>query len=363
MAARKELPIPSFFNPKNAAKWNYNPSLAQVFAEANSFRKAHRISGAASDKKRIALTIIDGQKDFCFPEGTLYVAGRSGTGAIDDNARLSSFIYRNAAIINAIRKTFDTHFAFQVFFNSFFQTQSGEPLSEHTMIELSADGRYLVNFNYGPNGKQILHEDVVPNPAICHLIGQSYSWLKDYVKHYCAELARTGKYTLYLWPYHCILGTDGHALAGVLAEATMFHAFLRGSQSYAEIKGGGILTENYSVYKPEVLLAHDGKTVVGQKNTRFIETSLRVDAHIIAGQAASHCVASSIEDVLSEILTQDPELAKKVYILRDCMSAVVVPNGPDFTDQAEAALKKFEDNGMHVVNSTDPIESWPGINL
>ena len=26
--------------------------------------------------------LIDVQKDFCFPEGTLYVAGRSGTGAI-----------------------------------------------------------------------------------------------------------------------------------------------------------------------------------------------------------------------------------------------------------------------------------------
>ena len=30
----------------------------------------------------------------------------------------------------------------------------------------------------------------------------------------------------------------------------------------------------------------------------------------------------------------------------------------DFTPQAEAALQKFADAGMHLVKSTDPIENW-----
>ena len=44
------------------------------------------------------------------------------------------------------------------------------------------------------------------------------------------------------------------------------------------------------------------------------------------------------------------------------MSAVTVPDGQggfvaDFTDEAERALQRFADAGMHLVRSTDPIAS------
>ena len=71
---------------------------------------------------------------------------------------------------------------------------------------------------------------------------------------------------------------------------------------------------------------------------------------------------STVEDLLSEIMAHDPSLAEKVYILSDCMSAVVVP-GADFTPQAEDAMRRFAESGMHVVKSTDPIDGWPGISL
>ena len=116
-------------------------------------------------------------------------------------------------------------------------------------------------------------------------------------------------------------------------------------------------------------MRHDGRPLA-QRNTQFVKTLLDADAVIIAGQAASHCVKSSIEDLLGEITTTDPNLARKVYILRDCMSAVAVPDAAkpgaflfDFTPQAEAALQQFADAGMHVVNSTTPIEAWPGIHV
>jgi hypothetical protein len=40
-----------------------------------------------------------------------------------------------------------------------------------------------------------------------------------------------------------------------------------------------------------------------------------------------------------------------------------VPGVMDYTDEANAAFRRFADAGMHVVRSTDPIESWPGIRL
>jgi hypothetical protein len=33
----------------------------------------------------------------------------------------------------------------------------------------------------------------------------------------------------------------------------------------------------------------------------------------------------------------------------------------DYTDEADEAFARFAEAGMHVVRSTDPVESWPGI--
>ena len=106
-----------------------------------------------------------------------------------------------------------------------------------------------------------------PNPAVASwLCNGNYPWLLKQVRFYCAELEKAGKYRLYLWPPHCLLGSDGHALVGVLHEARMFHSFARGAQSWVEVKGGNPLTENYSVLRPEVLMRHDGQPLA-QRNT------------------------------------------------------------------------------------------------
>ena len=43
------------------------------------------------------------------------------------------------------------------------------------------------------------------------------------------------------------------------------------------------------------------------------------------------------------------------------MSPVVVPGVADYTDEADVAFARFGAAGMHIVRSTDPIESWPGM--
>jgi nicotinamidase-related amidase len=105
-----------------------------------------------------------------------------------------------------------------------------------------------------------------------------------------------------------------------------------------------------------------GKQIAG-KNEKFTKKLLEFDAIVIAGQAKSHCVAWTIEDLLNEILTVDKEMAEKVYLIEDCSSPVVVPGVVDYTDQADAAFQRYSNVGMHVVRSTDPIASWPGINF
>jgi nicotinamidase-related amidase len=352
MTKRAALPLPAFFDPGNAARKEYAPDQLRLFAEAAEWRRVHAITPAALDRRNVHLLLIDVQKDFCFPDGSLYVAGRSGRGAVDDSRRLAEFVYRNLDVLTNVTTTMDTHSAFQIFFPSFWIDGDDRPLAAHREITTA----------------ELDRGDVRPNPAVAGwLCDGDYAWLLRQVRHYCAELERAGKYRLYLWPPHCILGSDGHALAGVLHEARMFHAFVRGAQSWVEVKGGDALTENYSVLRPEVLTRFDGRPLA-QPNAAFLRTLLAADAVVVAGQASSHCVKSSIEDLLGEILARDPALARKVYLLADCMSAVTVPDGKggfvaDFTPQAEEALRRFAEAGMHVVRSTEPIEGWPGMQL
>ena len=83
-----------------------------------------------------------------------------------------------------------------------------------------------------------------------------------------------------------------------------------------------------------------------------------VDRLLIAGQAKSHCVAWTIADLLDDLRKEDPVLAQKIYLLEDCTSPVVTPV-VDYTDAANDAFARFAEVGMHLVRSTDPVESWP----
>ena len=92
------------------------------------------------------------------------------------------------------------------------------------------------------------------------------------------------------------------------------------------------------------------------------------DAIIVAGQAASHCVRWTISDIASELVREDPSAASRIYILRDCTSAVAVPDGlggfvADYTDDALSAFAQFEQDGMHLVESNSLIANWTQISV
>jgi nicotinamidase-related amidase len=248
----------------------------------------------------------------------------------------------------------DTHTATQIFHEAFFVNDAGEHPAPMTQISI----------------QDILQGKWKVNSAIAQTIAQGqYNALAKHVEHYVRSLEAAGRYKLTIWPYHAMLGGIGHALVTCVEEALFFHNISRDSQTDIQIKGGNPLSENYSILRPEVLKSFGG-AAVGQRNTKFLQALLSFDVLIIAGQAKSHCVAWTIADLLTEINTQDPTLAKKVYLLEDCTSAVFVPRSVtglsfdiDYTDEADKAFADFEKAGMKIVKSTDPIESWPGIEL
>ena len=342
----KTVPVPSFFD-RSKADQVWPVMYQQREKDAIAFRKANGIQHWTKDNIKVCLLLIDDQITFCIPPpwGQLFVSGRSGRGSIDDSIRTCEFIYKYQSIITKIIPTLDTHLAEQIFHGVAWVDEKGDTI----------DATYapFISLEDVKSGK------IRANPALAaELSHGNYAWLQEYFLHYVRTLETNGQYKLELWPYHGMLGSTGHALVPIIEEAVFFHNIARSSQTGWEIKGGNPLTENYSVLQPEVLMRHDN-IQVAQKNARLIKTILEYDMVIAQGQAGSHCFAWTMEHLRKEIKSRDPNLAKKVFVLRNCTSPVVIPNVVDFTDAQESAFDRFASDGMNLVNSTDPIESWP----
>jgi len=341
--ALRQWPIPPHYRPEKVAEVWKVPYQERA-SDADSWAREHAIRPSIEDRYRICLLPVDVQNTFCIPGFELYVGGRTGTGAVDDNRRLCEFIYRNLGVITEICPTMDTHQAMQIFHSIFLINDRGEHPAPFTLISEEDLRGGVWKFN----------------PAVGYSLRISEQEGQQFLLHYARRLKAGGKYDLTIWPYHAMLGGIGYALVSSLEEAVFFHSIARYSQADFQIKGDNPLTENYSVLSPEVLEDAEGNEIA-RRNTTFIRKLLQFDIVIIAGQAKSHCVAWTIDDLLSDILDMDSRLAKKVYLLEDCTSPVVIPGVIDYTDEADAAFRRFARAGMHIVRSTDPVSRWPDI--
>jgi nicotinamidase-related amidase len=338
----RELPVPAHFEPSRVGEVWRVPYEDRA-REAAAWAEQHALTPAVRDSFRLALLAVDVQNTFCVPDFELFVGGRSGTGAVDDNRRLCEFVYRNLGTITQVFPSLDTHRAMQVFHAIWLVDQEGNHPDPYTLVSAEdvESGRWRMN------------------PAAAEALGIDPDYAERHLAHYTKQLAEGGKYDLTIWPYHAMLGGIGYALVSAVEEAFFFHGVARQSQPDFQVKGDNPLTEHYSMLGPEVTEGPDGDRI-GGKNRRLIETLLAFDVVVVAGQAKSHCVAWTIDDLLTDDEVRE-RLAPRTYLLEDCTSPVVVPDVVDYTEEADAAFERYADAGMHVVRSTDPLESWPGL--
>jgi nicotinamidase-related amidase len=337
-----ELPVPAHFEPGRAGEvWRV--PYEERAREAAAWAGTHGLRPAVEDPFRLALLVVDVQNTFCVPGFELFVAGRSGTGAVDDTRRLCEFVYRNLGAVTQILPSLDTHHAMQVFHAIWLVDERGEHPDPYTLVSARdvEAGRWRMN------------------TRVAEALGIDADYAERHLAHYARRLAEGGKYELTMWPYHAMLGGIGHALVSAVEEAIFFHALARYSQPEFQVKGDNPLTEHYSMLGPEVTEGPDGDELAA-KNTVLIERLLTFDAVVVAGQAKSHCLAWTIDDLLENEDVRE-RLAEHTYLLEDCTSPVVVPGAVDYTDEADAAFARYRAAGMHVVRSTDPIERWPGV--
>jgi nicotinamidase-related amidase len=337
-----ELPLPPHFDPGRVGEVWRVPYEDRA-RDAPAWAERHGLGPAAGDPFRLCLLAVDVQNTFCIPGFELFVAGRSGTGAVDDNRRLCEFVYRNLGTITQIVPSLDTHHAMQVFHAIWLIDEHGNHPAPYTLVSAGdvEAGRWSMN------------------PAVAAALGIDAGYAQRHLAHYTRRLAEGGKYDLTVWPYHAMLGGIGHALASAVEEAFFFHGIARHTEPDYQVKGDNPLTEHYSMLGPEVTEGPDGD-VLGRKNAELVGKLLTFDAVIVAGQAKSHCVAWTIDDLLRDDEARQ-RLAPRTYLLEDCTSPVVVPGAVDYTDEADAAFERYRAAGMHVVRSTDPIGAWPDL--
>jgi nicotinamidase-related amidase len=306
-----QLPLPPHWDPDSIVEVR-KVLYEERAAEAAAWAREHAVRPAREDGHRLCLLLVDCQNTFCTPGFELFVPG-----APDDNRRLCEFVYRNLGAITQIVPTLDTHHALQVFHASWLVDAEGRHPTPYTVVSVRdvADGVWRA-----------------ADPA-------EQEGLVEYVR----ALEAGGRYRLTVWPYHAMLGGIGHALVSAVEEAVFFHSIAREISPAFQVKGDDPRTEAYSALGPEV---------GGRRNDELIELLRSFDRVVLAGQAKSHCVAWTVEDLLEDLP------ADRLYLLEDCMSPVVVPGAVDFTAEADVALTRFAERGVNVVRSTDPIEAW-----
>ena len=305
-------PFPTFYNPQRIGTLFYPDmnGIASAAAQAN-------LPAAATDKTNIHLVIIDMQIDFCHIRGNLSVPGSVG-----DIQRTIEFIYRYADRITNITCSLDSHLPHQIFSPQWWADANGQHPAPFTIITWQdiKDGKC--------------------RPLVAPVASTNY------VK----ELEQQAKKQLCIWPYHTLIGGIGNALDPELWSAIFWHSLARKTQPTWLTKGSVPTTEHYSIIQPEVPVPNHP---MGGKNKVFLDTLAAADVVIIAGEAESHCVLESVEDMVEDF-GQKPELLHKIYFLKDCTSPVVHPD-IDFHGLALTRFRDFAQQGVNFINSTDSL--------
>lgn len=250
---------------------------------------------------KTALLIIDAQYDFCDPKGTLFVPG-----APEDVERIAKLIAFHGDRLDSIFVTLDTHQVIDIAHPLFWEDPNGNTVAPFTLISTKSveEGRWIPRYD------------------------------KEYVLHYLKQLENEGLFQHFIWPEHCLIGSDGAALDKKIMDAVLAWSH-RAQKGYrAVVKGTNPLTEHFGIFKAQVTLKNAPETSLDQS---FLEELNTYDRILVVGEARSHCVATSIQ----QIIQFAPELISKVVVLTDCMSDV-----PNWGHLADPIFENAREKGM-----------------
>jgi nicotinamidase/pyrazinamidase len=275
------------------------------------------------------LVIIDPQNDF-MDYGALPVAGGN-----DDMDRLSVRIDDVGDQYDEIHVTLDSH-----------QTCDGRS----PVFWRNRKGDHPVPTNLG--GGMITKQDILSGtwspigsnlkPKI--LGGKS---VKEFMVVCAEEREAAGIPGIEIWSPHCLIGTPGQAV-----QANLRSSLCRWEEKFLAtinwwVKGANPYTEHYGALMANVPIPADPGTGL---NTRFIQVLNDADVIDLAGEAGSHCLLTTVNQIADSI---GKDNIKKLRLLIDCTSPIAAAPGADFPEIFRSWVATMQREGMTVIKSTD----------
>ena len=257
----------------------------------------------------MVLFIVDAQKDFADPKGSLYV-----NGADDSCKRTAAFIRNNIDTIDHIVLTMDTHRVNAIFHPTWWKMADGGNVPPLTSIRLSDidSGKYYTD--------------------------KDPEWSRAYVE---ALEKQGGVHTV--WPQHCVIGTWGYSIDDEILSAVHEWEIKRGGVHGAEYvsKGANPKVEHFGAFQAEVSIPTDPST---QANMSLINRLKEFGTILICGQARNVCVLQSVKQMLK---LSPAGMGSKMVLLEDCMDDV-----PNFPTTADEDYAKASEAGVSFTKSS-----------
>lgn len=252
--------------------------------------------------------IIDPQNSFCDPRGELYVPR-----AEQDMDRLARYIRKLGPSINRITVTLDSHNRMHI---------------AHPVWWIDENGNHPAPFT-------AIAADDLREERYTTTDPRDYDWSLSYLEKTVPHV---------IWPMHCLIGTWGHEIFPELKSALNEWGDAHTELNYL-FKGPCRATEHFSAVKASVEVPGDPGT---QMNTTFVESLEDADIIYVGGEASSHCVA----DTVTDLIDQNPRLADKITLLRDCMSPV-----SGFEHLADRFFSRATASGVRITDAAEKFGS------
>lgn len=280
------------------------------------------------------LLLIDVQKDF-HPGGSLAIPT-----ADDDANRVAQLIQTHGSKIDRVVATLDSHHKLHIAHPCFWLDAKGSHPSPFTII--SHDD--VINGTWQPRSTLALSPGDLTVFQVASKGDEGATLdLLEYAKEYTKRLEAKGRFQLCIWPEHCLIGTDGHAMVENIREALNDWSDATGGSIEFVWKGQNLLTEMYSALEADVPVSKETSF-----NQALQESLLESRKLLVCGQAMSHCVNYTLRDIVDK---WPKERRNEITLLTDCASAV-----PGFEKAAEEFQEDMKKAGIRLATAAEAFE-------
>jgi len=271
---------------------------------------------AAAKRKTNLLVIIDPQNDF-HEGGKLPIAGANA-----DCEKINNLV-RTKRFDNII-VTLDTHQYVDI---------------SHQCWWVDKDGKH-------PDPMTVITPEDVASGKWTTARKSDLAWSTKYVK----QLTANKRFQHIIWPYHCIVGTEGHGVKASLCDELRDWSLKNRRLVTYMWKGTNPKAEMYSAFKADVEVPGAPETSL---NKHILDRMYGYDNVFMCGEARSHCVRYSFDDMVEYFKTKSGKKPTCI-LLSDCAT--------DITGFEEATQTWMKDLSKYdFVKIAESTNSWASL--